>query len=214
MTSHATWKESANGANLVCGDLSAVLSGDHLTEIHWQRTAMPGRALSIETPAGNLSPPSETYIRGSDYVSTHEAVEDFPFRTQLLWSAECLEAGGVQVTLTVSLQTDLLDTNPELKFTTDLPAASQASAWQGEAVRFDGGDTPSVLVTPHPSDAIECEPQIEGTTGSVWLSPPFLEKGVIRRCRVAAVWLPGELDDAAIAATIEQFADTPLPLTT
>ncbi len=213
MTAQASWQEQANGFDLVCGPLSARLVGDQLRELAWQENSLEGQTLALRTPVGDLPDAFETYTRGGDLVSTHAATDAFPFRTQLQWSAELLTAGGVQVTLTASLQTDLLDTQPELCFATNLPGATSVSAWQGEAVRFDGLGETTLVVTPHPSDAIECEPQVDGTTGTVSLSPPFLEKGVIRRCRLAAIWLPGAADDTTIAAAIERFANTPLPLT-
>ena len=44
-------------------------------------------------------------------------------------------------------------------------------------------------------------------------APPFLEKGVIRRFRAAAV-VTREPDDAVVEASLAWFADAPLPLTT
>ncbi|MGL4512573.1 MAG: hypothetical protein ACRCT8_05735 [Lacipirellulaceae bacterium] len=137
-----------------------------------------------------IAPPSETYVRGDDYVSTHAATAAFPFRTQLYWSAEAL-GGAVIVTLTVSLQTDLLDTAPRVSLVSSI-------------------DGPLAVVGAcHPTDAAET------TSGPARLvfEPPFLEKGVIRRFRAAAVLTNGQ-EEGLVADALARFAAAPLPLTT
>lgn len=214
MNSQARWQEQAGQTTLRCGPFTAELQDDSLGKLTWNDSPLPGSLHRVKTPAGSLPAASETYIRGADRCSTHPATDAFPFRTQLFWSAEAGEDDSVRVTLTVSLQTDLLDTRPELTFATELAETARVESWRGEALRFDVADTPTLLLTPHPSDAIECEPRLDDRSGTLRLSPPFLEKGVIRRCRVAAIWLPGDIDDTRIAEAIEHFGKTPLPLTT
>lgn len=141
-----------------------------------------------------IPPPAETYVRGDDFVSTHPATESFPFRTQLVWSAlpaPLAAPEGVIVTLTISLQTDLLDTAPRLALVSSV-------------------DGPMALVTDcHPTDAAEASV----SAGRLVFAPPFLEKGVIRRFRAATV-VSAEPHDALIEASLAWFADSPLPLTT
>lgn len=181
-----------------------------LSGLAWKGHAIEGTLLSAFTPAGPLSAANDSYTRGVDRVSTHAASESFPFQTQLLWSVADV-TGGVAVTLTVSLQTDLLDTRPDLSLVTELPGVTP-SRFGPDAFRFDLPQGATLLVTLHPSDAAECSATPDGERGVLKLAPPFLEKGVIRRCRVAAIWLPAN-DDAAIETALAGFADQPLPLT-
>ncbi len=183
-----------------------------VADLVWDGSPIEGTLLSVTTPAGRLATASDAYTRGEDRVTTHPATEAFPHQTQLLWSAAKL-TGGVAVTLTLSLQTDLLDTQPEIALTTELPGAKPRRHGP-DALRFDLPRGATLLVTPHPSDADECSTLLDGERGGLKLSPPFLEKGVIRRCRVAAIWLPSDADDAAIEAALTCFADQPLPLAT
>lgn len=177
----------------------------------WGGQAIEGTLLSAQTPTGPLNAASDRYTRGLDHVSTHAASDGFPFQTVLLWSVAEV-TGGVALTLTVSLQTDLLDTRPDLSLATMLPGVTPRR-FGTDALRFDLPQGATLLVTPHPSDASECAASLQGERGELTLSPPFLEKGVIRRCRVAAIWLPGSADEAALEAALASFADRPLPLT-
>lgn len=204
-------------AKIQCGSFRGHLpTDDPATGLHGVSVAgiaLPGSVLRVSGIKTRLAAPVESYVRGDDRVSTHPATESLPFRTQLYWSAQPLAGGVVVVTLTVSLQTDLLDTRPELSFTTGIEKAT-VSLLGGDACRLDTATAPSVVVTPHPTDALECDATAAGEEAILRFSSPFLEKGVIRRCRVAAIFLPSQADESSIAGAIAEFAATPLPLTT
>ncbi|TWT99936.1 hypothetical protein Pla108_08800 [Botrimarina colliarenosi] len=201
-------------ALLRCGPFRAALpTGDPaagLRDVSFDGVALAATLFSVTTPAGPLAPASETYVRGGDYVSTHPPTEGFPFRTQLYWSAKPVAGGGVAATLSLSLQTDLLDTSPVLTL-----GVSQATAptVSGDACRFDLPNA-TLIIAPHPTDAAECEAAASDDGCVLSLSPPFLEKGVIRRLRVAAIVLPAGVSNPAVSEAIADLADDPLPLTT
>lgn len=218
MDGAATWRVSADAIELVCGPASAQRdAGDlanGLSRLSWGGTPVLERLCSATTPDGPLSQATEWYARGADHVSIHPPSDAFPFQTQLEWSATTLAGGGVAMTLTVSLQTDLLDTRPRLFF--DTTPVGKGSAWEPgcELVRVnEPGLGAAAFVCPHPSDASDCQLSEAGGACRVEFSPPFLEKGVIRRGRLAALLLPGEPDGDAVAAAVAEFANQPLPLT-
>jgi hypothetical protein len=127
------------------------------------------------------------------------------------------------VFLLVSVQTDLLDTHPEIRVTTRLPAVevmelrhdaeSQAQALLWRLVEADWSylefvprsDYGELAIGGDASGQMTCEWRLFGE---------FLEKGVIRRARVSAAFLPRERDDAVAAECCRHFANRPLPLTT
>lgn len=162
----------------------------------------------------------EVYTRGADLIATHAAADDWPFRTQLAWSVEPGTSPGVVLaTLTLSLQTDLLDTRPKVDV-----VVSCASGWRCGATAdgrrcawsHDADTSRFVLVAPHASDLTEAALMATPADCRVRLTPPMLEKGVIRRCRVAAVLVESAPVDAARTAaseTFEAFLRRPLPLT-
>ncbi|MEO0529215.1 MAG: hypothetical protein AAF266_01425 [Planctomycetota bacterium] len=184
-----------------------------ISELRFSGVHMPGVLLRVAGAGQSLAASEDTYARGEDRVSTHPATDAFPFRTQLYWSARSLAAGGVAITLTVSLQTDLLDTSPELSLTTRIDNAT-AKLLGGDVCRLDAEQSPSVVIAPHPSDMLEFNPTVRDGEVVLQFTPPFLEKGVIRRCRVAAILLPHDTDDVSVAKAIEEFAALPLPLAT
>lgn len=220
--SSASWSEPASkdgadrSAKIRCGTLRGLLSCDApatgLRELNLGGTAFAGSLLKVTAAGGELAVATENYVRGKDHVSTHLATDSFPFRTQLYWSAVSLSDGGVAVTLTVSLQTDLLDTRPELSFTTLVEGATSEERGNTACLKTAAG--PCLVMTPHPTDAVECEVHSSGNEAIVRFVPPFLEKGVIRRLRVAVLVLPSDTSEEAITGALAEFAAAPLPLTT
>lgn len=213
----AGWRLDGESSELRLDDLRGRLSEKHpdqgLRQFSRAGKLLTESLFAALTPDGSLAAPSECYVRGADHVSTHPATDDYPFRTQLAWTAEDLGAGASAVILSVSLQTSLLETRPELLFETlgEGRALTEACTLGWLLGRGEG---PTVVLLPHPTDAPESElVSGEGSAG-IKLSPPFLEKGVIRRCRLAAITFPGLVDDAAITAAIDAFADLPTPLAT
>ena len=151
----------------------------------------------------------ETYARGDDFVVTHQPTAEFPFRSQLYWrTAPLAEPNAVVVLVTFSLQTDLLDAQPVTQLACE--AASHV-VLDGQAVQtLDGRMT----VMPLEVDRAECESMADSAGGVIRFAPPFLEKGVIRRARFAAVLNAEPISDDQLDEIASQAADQPLPLTT
>jgi hypothetical protein len=208
--------QAGERVELRCAALHGVLQSNGvagLEDVAFHNTPLGATLLSVETPAGALSPATESYVRGADHVTTHAATEAFPFRTQLYWSGKPLADGAVAATLSISLQTDLLDTRPDLSLHTSVAGAT-ARLWKEDVCRLEAADGVTIIVTAHPTDAEECLLDTSDGACRLRVSPPFLEKGVIRRIRLAAIVLPGQASDEAIAAALADLADDPLPLTT
>lgn len=159
---------------------------------------------------GSFSPSIEVFAREEDLVAVYPASTDYPFRTTLQWSGY-LDSGWHRITLTLSLQTDLLDARPELVLSSpaeDVPECLAGGLW---VIVRDSDKT--VAIAPHPSDAVDATVRVVGDACIVGLSPPFLEKGVIRRCRVAAFVATDKANDHRLAAALAAFDATPPPLT-
>jgi len=178
-----------------------------------------------------LDQSTTAYVRGDDLVAQYKPTRDFPFRSEIYWRWRTSPVPGLQ--LIVSVETDLLDTQPELRITTQTGAATcQALAAEGD--RLAANDSPetetidaALLQLPtgerwlemvHPSDRSEAgfsrmaEPA--GDEAICWnLFAQFLEKGVIRRARLAASLLSPSDNIATASASYANFASQPPPLT-
>lgn len=167
------------------------------------------RLFGCETEAGPLAEPSEAYLRGADAIASHPPTDVWPFTVHTQWSAAPLTAvAGVAITLQVSLHTALLDTAPRVTLLSSASGPDSQLAADAWRVR------PSVAVVVHPSDApdVTAEVEPEGTHRFV-LAPPFLEKGVIRRLRVAALAFSEDATSERVEAATAEYANLPLALT-
>jgi hypothetical protein len=202
------------------------------------------RLLAISSP-GVTSWPAElidSYVRGCDLVATYAARDDWPYRPQIYWTAETSAASSqtiCTVSLVVSIQTNLLDTHPQIVVESTLPA---------EDVLLVGIDGDDLLVDSH-ADGIHASDHHSTTRGLIWRLPgdrmsyaeimptsdyrqlsierrgastssqwqifaEFLEKGVIRRARLQSLFLPRDNDVQLTAEYCLAIEKRPLPLTT
>lgn len=187
----------------------------------------------------------EAYVRGADLVATYAKTPPYHVAPQVYWRATWIAAwNAVKLELVLSVQTDLLDSQPR----TTIESGGQAtSLWlaeelaPGEFREWSPGDPPTFRSSPalpqlyvirreeagfsyaelvHPSDFVAASIDADlGTTGDIFsvrstLFPERLEKGVIRRARVCGWFLPRENDLAATAELAREFVAEPLPLTT
>lgn len=169
--------------------------------------------LTVEAEAGAALPDAiESYVRGSDWVSTHPSIDGWPFRVQLSRSVRRLSGSGDSVaTLTVSVQTPLLDTRPRLVIGSRVAGADFLLVDGGASTQAGGA---TLVAAAHPTDASECETLVDAEGGMTHtFAPDFLEKGVIRRARFCVLALSGEADSEAIDRAISAWAEAPLPLT-
>jgi hypothetical protein len=247
--SAVTWQLEGDAACLSCGPLRARVEldglGTRLVVSTWRGelsdafgaliTAGPGPRPKVLTVA-------ERYIRGHDYVASYAATSDYPVVPHFYWRAKFHAAlSAVQIEMILSVQTNLLDSQPEanvasfalearLFHSRDLtaPQFEELSANSAQT-RFGRARSPQHLFVfrnenlglsyaqlVHPSDFVATE--VNWKESRLWvvnstLFPESLEKGVIRRGRICVWFLPAENDLENAVELARQFVDEPLPLT-
>lgn len=217
-TNSSIWKLSASNASFCCNGLECRLALSDPSggmSLWHEGTAIEGSLWSFSQLLGEKVAPTESYVRGDDLVVSMPATKSFPCETVWYWSVSP-RATGVVIRLTLSLQTDLLDTSPVVKLTSTLigehndPTTEQANARCLATIPGIG----TCYEVAHPSDQSECVIEREGQIETLSITLPFLEKGVIRRARVAAIFLPTEVPTDKLQEAIAEFVEEPLPLTT
>jgi hypothetical protein len=221
----------------ILGDLSARLETDLLQGAidlaHPERgltsLAFGGRSLdtSVELLAAELGPPGDSarkladaYVRGADLVASYASTDCRPIGVQIYWRAHADSAARMAaVDLEVSVQTQLLDSDPTLTTVSRVPA--------GDVVAI-GADGPSICWLLRPGGAewsyVEmvhshaCDSEI-GTVANVSslrhrLFAERLEKGVILRTRVRGVFLDRKQDVERARTAYQEFLAAPPSLTT
>jgi hypothetical protein len=172
----------------------------------WQGTAIA--AIPALLPA--KSPASiETYVRGSDLVTTHPATAERPTRVQVYWRRwhDLSESISAALELIVSVQTHLLDSDPTVVLETMALHGSHARTHADYAELIS--DERHLLVLPHPHDDTKFEMVQNSADGfSILRHKLFqnrLEKGVILRGRLLFVWSDDGLDADALQNCAERF---------
>ncbi|MFN0019871.1 MAG: hypothetical protein ACKVP0_16565 [Pirellulaceae bacterium] len=189
---------------------------------------------------------TEAYVRGSDLVALYEPLGPHQVQPQVYWRARIDEGKqAVGVEMIVSMQTSLLDSNPETVVATGMPigdvwgpdgekanslnrleytefplvVSGSNGSHQPSLVVYQPRDTPFAYVEMvHPTDFVATQVELN-KWGESWATTRFfserLEKGVIRRARIAGWHVPRKSDVLGIAADLyAKFAAEPLPLTT
>jgi hypothetical protein len=212
-----------------------------LRSVAVQQHGMSGTLLSLTSgdtaawPAGL----AEAYVRGGDLVATYSPGSDWPYAPSIYWRIESRDVALAAISLLVSIQTDLLDTHPLVRVSSQMPAEEvlqlsesdqgtltavavkgrrtihPTSSATGIVWRLAGGKT-SYAEFAEPNDFRQLVvDHTDGVCRSAWeLFAEFLEKGVIRRARLHAVFLPRENDVALAAELFRSLGSRPLPLTT
>jgi len=245
----AKWELMESGANLLCGPLVGRVEVDgrgvQLLVATWN--GQPSDAFGALITGGPGPRPAvieiaETYVRGCDFVTRYVRSQEFPVAPQFYWRAAFhKDFDAAQVEMILSVQTDLLDSNPEVTISSvalesRLFYVSGFSATtfrevrpSGTAIAVEAGTLKEHLFVlrnemlglsyaqmVHPSDfvaaTIRCE---EGRPPLVesTLFPESLEKGVIRRGRIGGGFLPAEKDLEIAVKLAKKFVEEPLPLT-
>jgi hypothetical protein len=187
--------------------------------------------------------PVDAYVRGNDLVASYAPTSDWPYSPQISWSVDTLasiEALLGSLSLVISVETQLLDTCPRFTLNSQLPADEvlqviPAASRNARAVKIRAGGEQVVLpqagpccllwrlrgenisyaeIMP-PSDFRQLAVRHDcGEAIARWdVFGDFLEKGVIRRARLAAVFLPRENDVELSAAYCRETERRPPPLT-
>lgn len=178
----------------------------------------------------------DSYTRGNDMVTTYAGADAWPFASQIYWSFESEDATALS--LLVSIQTDRLDTHPrvfvrslvptdELLLLTVAGDSLVVDSHVEGVVCVDPGVTACCAVWRLPgaelsyaeimltSDFRQLAFHRKGSSSSQWeLFSEFLEKGVIRRARLHALFVPRADDVQRLAEYCQAICKSPLPLTT
>ena len=199
------------------------------------------RLFAIEISSGALGEPADCYIRGTDLVVTYPPQPSDPVATQVYWR-EVPEASDalLALELIVSRQTHLLDSDPRIFVTSEIPAeaawrlggtAGAAQSLQSlEPTELHLIESPQpgafllqqpegelswgVLV--HPSDfrTARCKADGPQIRLSCELFQERLEKGVIRRGRLHVRLWHRVIAERRLIETYATIRDEPPPLTT
>lgn len=235
-------------AELCCGPLSAHVditkAQGGLQHISVQSQSIAGSLLSLSSGSAAAWPAAlaDAYVRGNDLVATYAPAIDWPYAPSVYWRVDSIGSDRntlAALSLLVSIQTDLLDTHPLVRVTSQLSAEEVLLLGVGEsgktsAVPVRGRQTirpatsPTAILWRLPGGQLSlvelAEPNdfrqlaVEhagGVCRSEWeLFAEFLEKGVIRRAQIHAAILPRENDIALATKLCRNLASRPLPLTT
>ncbi|MCG8584067.1 MAG: hypothetical protein MI757_05085, partial [Pirellulales bacterium] len=205
-------------------DLEHVDRGLQVTDQANGEQGLPFTLLQIEAPSlrqdNSSASPVDFYSRGRDLVATYRENAGQQRRLQVYWRA--LEASHTEtqiavLELVVSVQTDLLDSNPAMYVASRFPTGEIVGECE---VGSAENDQHFVLVRPatqplsimqavHPSDRIGDAELEADDTGTVVRHPLFaeqLEKGVIRRARARVAILPRERDLQLALDCFDAFA--------
>ncbi len=181
--------------------------------------------------------PQEIYNREEDLICRYTQTEKDLFAFQLDW--QLLPAIGpfaIGAELWLSVQTDLLHSQPELEVTSqalglqpwrllsheelcDAPVIGARCSRGPAAMVCTGNDCTGEsgygvwLIEPSDQSHVRVTSHSTDTALSVRMFGHFMEKGVIRRGRMQFLLAPGRVNDLEIAHAYQQFANGPLPLT-
>jgi hypothetical protein len=186
---------------------------------------------------------AECHVRGADLIATYEATQANAIRSQIYW--RLLDTGSemaVGVEVLVSVETDLLDSDPSTVVSSTLPAAHVLALPDAASREFEeldptertsaalvGAGVQAVLVRLRdcpfsyvemirPTDCDRSAISLDSTSSdSVRVDhvcfAERLEKGVIRRSRVRGYFVHRQQDTDIALQLHGQFADSEPPLT-
>jgi hypothetical protein len=238
----ATWTISDNTARTTLGDFGVELNPcNPRSGLHWMAKPNAFETLQFFPAASAKEPPSlvDLYVRGTDLIATYDQLPGAEVQPQLYWRLleyAPLQALGVQ--LMISMQTSLLNSEPRCTVVSNLEDARTA-VWDPSRLTWTGSeDGPFDLQLPatasgqitwfsvpkekfsyievvYPDDLVS-QHITRGRSESCFFAE-HLEKGVIRRGRIAGWIVPNQMLMAGPTAALQllEFAKRePLPLTT
>lgn len=195
-----------------------------------------------DEPSGWNDELVDTYVRGADLVAAYAPAPQRNISSQIYWRAiqyDDLEAVGVETI--VSVQTDLLDSDPRMTIGSTIPCCDVTRLSDDKEARFElvtaADVNPSVVdsgVGPllfrladatysyvemiHPADFSaaeirECTADNERVCSKFRVFNEPLEKGVIRRSRVCGAFIAREGDEQVAVECYRRFVESAVPLT-
>jgi hypothetical protein len=182
---------------------------------------------------------ADAYVRGDDLVASYKPSDDWPYSPQLYWSASSLQGiDGLlgSLSLLISVETHLLDTWPRITVSSQLACQEllEITATTGATKSLQSNDTirPSKttacilhrlasapisyveIMPPNDFRELTVQQHPNGEVRAQWhVLADFLEKGVIRRSRLHAVFMPRENDVQRALDCCAVVDQRPLPLT-
>ncbi|MEZ6134424.1 MAG: hypothetical protein R3C53_05885 [Pirellulaceae bacterium] len=195
------------------------------------------RAVAIQPVSQHALQPEEVYVRDRDLIVRFAQTPDDEFSFALNWrtlpTTGNLECG---VELWASIQTQRLDTSPELELRSDGGNGNWSILKHCELTESSDGSSPEVAA-PAAAWVLEHQDNLGRPCTGIWLIEPtdqrhahplsrqderlqrvrlfdhFMEKGVIRRARMQFWTAACKLSRDEIRAAYQAFANRPLPLT-
>ena len=210
-------------------DLTRPDAGCHNVVCH--DDAVTGRLLGVTLPGEPTL--IDHHVRGDDLVARYR-VETRRLDPEIYWCYRSCEVAGHTIEgceIRVSLQTERLDGQPEFQVLTQLGDGQLCDPTRDDGVTGVGSEGDpivqlwrdasrrhSLLQIADGQDVrdveIEESSDDSGSASRMKLLGEHLEKGVIRRVRLAVWFVPRE-DDASIAQSlVDRFVAAPPPLTT
>jgi hypothetical protein len=249
-----TWQLNDGTAFLDVGKLSGTVRAAHpahgLSAIQWNSLPVGGQILGVTAGAASMSAGpillgqlsekgcrAETFVRGDDFVANFAQRDRLPFSCQIYWRAVSQANHVVVLDTIISVQTELLESFPQIAVETRLAseevwfvdggADSAHPIKDHAAVQFTDQKTCCLVLrapTANWSYAEMSHPADRGTwkieqsaSGERLVQRQFdgafLEKGVIRRLRVRGAFLPRDNDMQLAAECYASLAAEAPPLT-
>lgn len=157
--------------------------------------------------------PGERYVRQSDLITSFSQKYPWNFSYQIDVRVLSSSVEQMVVELWLSIQTSMLESNPEL-WLVEAGHASTAGAWKCHPEYVCSSDKRSIMVV-HPLDRADARTQTSpsGEFKHLELFGRFMEKGVIRRGRLLLVGARSTLSEKQVQQCISEFSHSSLPLT-
>ena len=244
MPAPATWTINGTLATAELGDYQ--ISVDAVVPargVNWTpgKSGFAGSTLQFKPPSSATAAPvlHDVYVRGRDLIATYEQLPGAAVQPQLYWRLlEHADLSAVGVQLLISMQTSLLDSEPKCTVESVLPGARTA-IWNWKEKTWWGSDAKDLNLRSDPSaggfvtwfsapkesnsyvEVIYPDDRVSqhitlGRSEACFFAE-HLEKGVIRRSRIAGWLVPNTklMESAVTPLQLFQLAQQEaLPLTT
>lgn len=231
-----TWKLANQAAELnlegLTGKVELRKTVNGLNHITFQNATLGGWNLMgfDASPGSAPNAPEllqEVYTRGDDLIATFAEDPTRHVRPQAYWRM-CGGDNIVAIELVLSMQTSTLDSDPlvevcsklggpaEAPFCIDAMTGEPTSQQYNTVIWRPGGMSWTYVETTFPSDHAGFTAKRNGLGIEVTrrMFPARLEKGVIRRGRIMAMFVPRADDVKHASHAIQQWVEMPPPLAT
>jgi len=215
------WQVDTSSAKFETDDLAALVS---LADPKLGMTALrvggaPVEHLSLfQVTNIESQQPTECVPRGNDLIVSYPPTNDWPVTTEVYWRV-ATRRPAPSIDFIISVETEQLDTAPEIFLQNHLGghADAQQLADGLTLVSLLNAPTDLAMMTLPAEYLHQTEINASAVDGPITVESRLqfgpLEKGVIRRARMRAAFLPSEDAKTAAAECFAEFAASALPLT-